>query len=339
MRYDLRAMTAPVVQGPMAGGPATPRLAAAVTGAGGLGFLAGGYKAPDALRDEIASLRPQAGGAFGVNLFVPPPDRGEPAGLAAYRERIAREAQARGSTTGDPVHSDDHWDAKLELLLADPVPVVSFTFGCPNAETAEALQQRGSAVVVTVTTVDEAVRARDAGADALCVQGAEAGGHQGSFDDAEQRTTPLLDLLSQVRAATELPLVGAGGINSAEHTGAALRAGATAVQAGTAFLRAPESGANPVHKAALADPAFAETALTRAFSGRLARGLVNQFLRDHTAAAPRAYPHVHYLTAPLRRDAVRSEDPDRVNLWAGTGFRQARQRPAAEIVRQLTARR
>jgi nitronate monooxygenase len=194
-------------------------------------------------------------------------------------------------------------------------------------------------VVVTVTTAREAVTAAVSGADALCVQGAEAGAHQGSFTGTGglDEPVPLRRLLAAVRSVTTLPLIAAGGLGTGAQIAEVLGLGAVAAQLGTAFLRCPESGASAVHKAALADPRFTRTALTRAFSGRPARGLVNRFMTEHGEHAPAAYPEVHYITAPLRRAASARGDAEAVNLWAGTSYRLAREAPAAEIVAALAA--
>lgn len=330
----LAGLAVPVVQAPMAGAT-TPAMAAEVTRAGGLGFLAAGYRPVDGLAADIAEVRRRTDGPFGVNVFVPGPDTGDPAEIAAYAERLRPEAVRLGAELGDPVWSDDGWDAKVELLLRDPVPVVTFTFGCPDADPIAGLRAAGSAVGVTVTSADEARTAAEAGADLLSVQGAEAGGHQGSFRDDAERTVPLLDLLAEVRAAVDLPLIAAGGIMTYADVARVRAAGAVAAQCGTAFLRTPESTAKPAHRAALVDPAYDETAVTRAFSGRRARGLVNAFLRAHDAAAPAAYPRVHYLTSPLRAKAGARDDASALNLWAGTGHRRAEAVPAAEVVRRL----
>lgn len=330
----LDRLAVPVVQAPMAGAT-TPAMAAAVTGAGGLGFLAAGYRPADGLAADIATVRERTGGPFGVNVFVPGPDTGEAAALAAYAERLRPEAARLDAELGNPVWSDDGWAAKVDLLLRDPVPIVTFTFGCPDADLVTELRHAGSVVGVTVTTPAEARLATDAGADLLCVQGTEAGGHQGSFTDDAERTVPLLDLLADVRATTALPLIAAGGIMAHEDVVRVRSAGAVAAQCGTAFLRSPESAAKPAHKTALVHPEYRETAVTRAFSGRRARGLVNAFMRAYDTAAPAAYPHVHYLTSPLRARAGALDDASALNLWAGTGHRRAVGIPSAEVVNWL----
>ncbi|HEY3687629.1 MAG TPA: nitronate monooxygenase [Streptosporangiaceae bacterium] len=330
----LGGLAVPVVQAPMAGAT-TPAMAAAATEAGGLGFLAAGYRTASGLAEDIAAVRARTTGAFGVNVFVPGRDTGDPAAVAAYADRLRGDAERLGAGLGDPVWRDDAWDAKLALLRRDPVPVVTFTFGCPSGDVLAGLRGSGSTVGVTVTTPDEARAAEDAGAEFLCVQGAESGGHQGSFSDAAERTVPLLDLLAAVRAATPLPLVAAGAIMTGADVARVCAAGAVAAQCGTAFLRTPESAAKPAHQAALTDPAYAETAVTRVFSGRRARGLVNTFMRDHSEAAPAAYPQIHYLTSPLRAAAAKSGNANALNLWAGTAHTQARAIPTTAVMATL----
>ncbi|MBO2463366.1 nitronate monooxygenase [Actinomadura violacea] len=323
----------PIVQAPMAGGPSTPELAAAVSDAGGLGFLGAGYKTADTMRAEIGRTRALTSRPFGVNVFMPSPDDIDPAAVAAYSDALAPEARRLGVDPGRPSARDDAYDAKVAALLSDPPAVVSFTFGCPDAAVIGAFQERGTAVVVTVTTADEA-RAASA-ADALCAQGTEAGGHRGSFTNTLDGALPLRDLLRDVLAATDRPLIAAGGLGTPDDVAEILGLGAVAAQLGTAFLRCPESGASALHKAALADPAFTSTALTRAFSGRPARGLVNRFLTEYSDAAPAAYPDVHYVTSPLRKAAAARGDAGAVNLWAGTAFRDAAEVPAADLVGRL----
>jgi len=325
----------PIIQAPMAGGPGTPRLGAAVTDAGGFAFLAAGYKTADALRAEIAEIRALTSTPFGVNIFVPQHVPVDGDALQRYRERLTPEAERLGVALGDPVWDDDQWGAKISFLLEDPVPVVSFTFGCPDADVIAALRRRGSLTVVTVTTSEEARLATAAGADALCVQGSEAAAHQASFDNGPARDVGLLPLLAEVQSATALPLIATGGLMRGADVAAVLAAGAIAAQCGTAFLRCPESGTHRTHRAALADPRFAATAVTRAFTGRWARSLVNRFLLAHDAAAPRAYPHIHHLTRHVRRAAAERGDPDALHLWAGQGFRQAEERPATDVVDRL----
>jgi len=332
----LDELSHPIVLAPLAGGPSTPVLAAAVSEAGGLGFLAAGYKSPDAFAADLRDLRERTSAPFGVNLFVPGVGGADDAAIRAYAQRLAPEAERAGAALGDPRDDDDSWEAKLALLRDEPVPVVSFTFGCPPAEVIAGIREAGAEAWVTVTTPAEARIARDAGADALALQGIEAGGHRASFaDEDDAEGYGVLALLRLVATEIDLPLVATGGIADGAGIAAVLVAGASAAQLGTAFLRAPEAGTNATHAGAL--EAETPTALTRAFTGRTARGLRNRFLDEHTPAAPRGYPHLHYLTAPLRAAARKAGDVHGFNLWAGQAHRLAREAPAAEIVERLAA--
>jgi len=320
----------------MAGGPSTPALVREVGRAGGLGFLAAGYKPLEAMQGEIAQVRATSDVPFGVNLFVPQPPRAPGPELASYVAELQAEADRYGVTLPAPAFDDDAWDAKVAALTDDPVPVVSFTFGLPSRSVVHRLRRAGSLLVATVTSVPEARAAADVGMDALCVQGPEAGGHRGTHDPfAEPDTVPLLDLVSGVRAATGLPLIAAGGICTPQHIAELLSAGASAAQLGTAYLRTPESGARAAHKNALVDPLFTTTVVTRAFSGRYARGLRNRFVEEHDAGAPAAYPEVNQLTGPIRAAAAAQGDPQAMALWAGTGHRRATEEPAAVLTRRL----
>jgi nitronate monooxygenase len=329
------ALRVPIVQAPLAGGASTPELTAAVGRAGAFGFVAAGYRTPDALSDDIRATRELADEPFGVNVFVPG-HATERTGYQRYIEALRDEAGRQGVALGEPRFEDDAWDAKLALLEDDPVAAVSFTFGCPPADAVARLQAAGSSVWVTVTDVDEAQRAAEAGADALIVQGIEAGGHRASFVDTEGAGDyGLLALLQLVGAHVDLPLVASGAIASGGALAAVLAAGAQAAQIGTAFMRCPEAGTAPAHRAALA--ADTPTGLTRAFTGRQARGIVNRFMRDHSADAPPAYPEIHHVTAPLRAAGRASGDADMINLWAGQAHELAREAPAAEVVATLAA--
>jgi nitronate monooxygenase len=328
----LSRLAVPIVQAPLAGGPSTPALAAAVSNAGGLGFVAAGYKTPDAMREEIAATRALTDRPFGVNVFAARPTEAPAAELDAYGGRLR---DALGAEPGAPRSDDDGFAEKLAALLEDPVGVVSFTFGCPERELTDRLHAAGAEVWVTVTDAGEARAAADAGADALVVQGAEAGGHRGGFDDARPGGHGLLSLLQLVRATADLPLVATGGIATGRAVAAVLVAGAAAAQIGTAFMRCPEAGTSAPHRDALARPA--ETAVTRAFTGRAARGIVNRFMTELGDTAPRAYPAVHHMTAPIRAKARKAGDADLINLWAGETHELAREEPAGELVRRLHA--
>jgi nitronate monooxygenase len=312
-----------VVLAPLAGGPSTPELAAAVANAGGLGFVAAGYLTPDELETRLRRARELTDGPLGVNLFVLRETPVDEEALTAYADRLAHE----GLELGEPRFDDDWLDAKIDVVLRADVQAISTTFGPPPPRL---LAEAGVPVWATLASIEDL----DVEADVLVVQGSEAGGHRGAFDDHDESDLPLLELLREARRRTDRPLVAAGAISDAAATRAALDAGATAVQAGTAFLLCPEAGTNDVLRRAIGRSG--ETAMTRAFTGKRARGIVNGFMRDHPDA-PSAYPQIHNLTSPMRAAARAAGDADRVNLWAGTRFRETRALPAAEIVALLGA--
>jgi nitronate monooxygenase len=332
----LNELMVPIIQAPMAGGPSTPALVAAVGAAGGLGFLGAGYLTPPRLATDIAAVRAAFDGPFGVNVFVGDGAPAERPSVDAYAAEVAEEAARVGVALGVAQFDDDHFAAKVELLCADPVAVVSFTFGLPSRAVVRRLTAAGSEVWITVTSPDEALVAAALQPDALIVQGVEAGGHRGIVvDDDDASDLTLLAALQLVAAVVDLPLVAAGGLMTGAAIGAVLVAGAAAAQLGTAYLRCPEAGTSDVQRAATATTT--RTVLTRAFSGRLARGIENRFHREHAATAPRAYPEVNHLTAPLRAHGRANGDADLVNLWAGQAHRLAQDRPAGELTRALAA--
>jgi nitronate monooxygenase len=316
----------PVVLAPLAGGPSTPELAAAVTNAGGLGFVAAGYLRPEVFAERLERARELTSGPLAVNVFVLDDVPVDEEAVAAYARELEREGEL-----GVPRFEDDWLEEKTALAIAGGASVLSTTFGPPPSWLVDAAHAGGVQVWATVANLGDARKALDAGTDALVAQGAEAGGHRAGFDDGDEHDVPLLDLLAQLRDLG-VPVVAAGGIVDRATAGAARAEGAAAVQAGTAFLLCPEAGTHPVHRDALSRPG--ETAVTRAFTGRRARGVVNRFMRDHPAA-PSAYPYIHHLTAPLRAAAREAGDPERVNLWAGTRFAAARAVPARDVVATL----
>lgn len=329
----LATLDVPIVQAPMAGGPSTPELAVAVDRAGGLGFLAAGYLTPDRLERDIATVR-RATDRFGVNVFVPGGAPADPHLLRAYAELLRTEADRASVELGTARFDDDSFEEKLAVLMRGPaVAVVSFTFGLPPTDVIRSLRSVGSEVWVTVTSPSEALDAVAAGADALVVQGVEAGGHRGVFVDDDSSDLTLLAALQLVRAETDLPLVAAGAIMTGRAIAAVLAAGASAAQIGTALLLTPEAGTSEAQRQATSTSA--QTVLTRAFSGRLARGIVNRFHETFGVSAPHAYPEVNHLTSPLRAHGRAVGDSDLLNLWAGEAHSLARAHPAEVIVREL----
>ena len=326
----------PLVLAPMAGGPSTVALAAAGAEAGMFPFLAGAYLTTDRLRAEVAELRARTTAPFGVNVFVPSPNRPSMLDDArAYAAVLAPWAETAGVCLGEPRYDDDGFDAKVRALVELAPPVVSFSFGWPPAEVVAALQAVGCEVWVTVNAPDEAERAASLGVDGLVAQGWEAGGHRGGPTDAGGEQLGVRGLVAALRLATDLPVMGAGGVMSGGEAAVLLGLGATAVAFGTAFLGCPEAGTAQVHRHALTRREG--TTVTRAFTGRSARALVTTWTERFGSSAPAAYPHVHHLTAPLRAHGKATGNAELVHLWAGTGHARIRPLPAAELGRLLMA--
>ncbi|MFC7404605.1 nitronate monooxygenase [Georgenia alba] len=328
MTSPLEALRRPVLAAPMAGGPSTPALVRAAVEAGGSGFLAAGYLSAERLAEQVTEVGRDAE-IFGANLFVPEADEIRPE-VRAYRDRLA--AAHPALAVPDPHPDDDGWQEKLEVVREAGVPLVSFTFGFPPADAVHTLHRAGATVIATVTTAAEARSALERGADVLCVQGPAAGGHRGTFDQTvEPPAEPLEDLLRSLRGAA--PIVAAGGLTTPAAVAAAREAGAAVVQVGTALLVADEAGTDPTHRRELL-AGQRETTLTRAFSGRWARGLLNEFMTTH-ADAPAGYPFLNQLTGPVRAAARRAGDPEAMSMWAGERYRDARPGPAGEILERL----
>ncbi len=332
----------PVIQAPMAGGPSTPELVAAVSSAGALGSWGGGPLAPEAIRAAVREIRRLTDRPFGVNLFAP-----EPAPRKATAEELTAASAAvepyrreLGLTAPERLAALPRFEDQLEVVLEDRVPVFSFTFGALGAEAVRRLRERGILVMGTATTPREAAELERAGVDAVVAQGSEAGGHRGSFGGPpESGLIGTLALVPQVVDRVRLPVVAAGGIMDGRGLAAVLALGASAAQMGTAFLATPESGASPAYKEAVLAPGEEDrTALTRAFSGRLARGVRNRFMVEvERAGAILPYPDQSALTQDIRQAAARGRRADLLSLWAGQAVPLATARSAREVVEATVA--
>lgn len=337
----------PIVQAPMAGGASPPALAAAVAEAGGLGSLGAGYLEAESISAQIAETRGRLGTRpFQVNLFAPR--------AGVRREDVAEETLARANaalapfraelgleTPAPPAAFAPAFEAQVEAVLADPPPVVSFTFGLPGQEVLDAVRQAGCLVMATATTLAEAVQLEDTGrVDVVVAQGAEAGGHRGGFAvEAGHGLVGTLPLVEATVGRLELPVVAAGGIMTGRGVAAALALGAGAAQLGTAFLTTDECGIPQAYKDAVWSGRDDGTVLTRAFSGRPARALNNRFVEemDERAAAIAPYPAQNALTGDIRRAAAERGRPEFMSLWSGQGAGQGRRVPAGELVAALAA--
>lgn len=328
---------------PMGGEAACAPLVAAVSEAGGFGWLGGAYLAPARLAAVIGEIRALTARPFGVNLFLPQAWQRDARREAAFLQALAVHHAALGlPPPALPARFEEDFDAQLGVLRELRVPVIGFTFGDPGAARVAALHAGGAQVVGTATNVPEALRLQASGCDAVIAQGAEAGAHRGSFlGPRDAGLVGTLALVPQVVDAVDIPVVAAGGIADARGVAAAQALGASAAAAGTAFLLADECPVSAAYRAALEGGAAHDTVLTQAFSGRWARGLANRFTRETDALVQRGdlpdFPIPNALTRPLRQASAQSGTADYLSLWAGQALPLARRAPAAEIVRRLAA--
>ena len=326
----------PIVQAPMSGGFTTPELVAAVSNAGGLGCIGAAYLNGEQILETVRQVRALTDRPFGINLFAGPAgmsEAGDPAPMLALLARVHAELGLEPPQLPSAAVSLDA--ERLEAVIEADVPVFTFTFGIPAERELARLRRRGSYLIGTATTVDEGERLQAAGVDAMFAQGAEAGGHRGSFAGPfEQSMVPCLELVRGLVAAVERPVIAAGGIMDGQGIAAALAAGAVAAALGTAFLTCPESGAPAAHKQALLAAKADTTVITRAFSGRPARGLRNGFIDRMAGQEPAVlpYPLQNAATRPMRNAAARLGRADYLSLWAGTEVAKVREMPAADLV-------
>jgi len=331
----------PIILAPMGGGPSTAELVAAVSNAGGLGSLGAAYLTPDQIVDAIRQIKTRTDKPFNVNLFAGGygrPTHVDPAPMLALLAGVHAALELPPPTLPAPV--PDPFPDQVEAVLEAQPPIFSFTFGIPAAAVMKRLAARRIATLGTATTVEEARMLADAGVTAIVLQGEEAGAHRGTFAGPfEAAMVPILDLVAGAVRAVAVPVIASGGLMDGHDIGAALRRGASAVQLGTAFLPCPESGAAPVHKRAILAAAQDTTVITRAFSGRPARGLHNAFVAalEGKEEAILPFPLQNALTRPMRTAAATRGDAGFVSLWAGRGVARARRVPAGELVERLVS--
>ena len=326
----------PVILAPMAGGPGSPELAAAVSNAGGLGCLGAAYLPPEQLRSDIRRIRTLTAKPFGVNLFARGPEAPQlvdPGPIVAILAEIHQKFGLAPPAPPAPV--PDPFPEQLAVILEEHVPVFSFTFGMPDRAALEALRKRRILILGSATTMEEAHLLSKAGVDAIVAQGAEAGAHRGTFAGSfETSMIPIRDLVRDISRTLPEPVVASGGIMDGCDMAQMMALGASAVQMGTAFLACPESGASEAYKRAILAARQDTTVVTRSFSGRPARGIRNAFIEKLSGRENLAlpFPLQNSLTRAMRAESARRGDPDFLSLWAGQGVARARSLPAAELV-------
>lgn len=332
----------PIVLAGMAGIPNMANLVSAVSNAGGLGTLGAGYMTPEEMRSAIKKIKQQTQAPFSVNLFlheVPDPSKDVESvqfELNKIRDRIGAPIPSTKN-----MNTPDYFEEHFTVLLEERVPVISTTFSILPESKMQYVKSAGMKVMTTVTTVEEAIQAEQSGSDVIVAQGSEAGGHRGTFDlsnDPSGANIGTMALIPQIVDLVRIPVVAAGGIMDGRGLVAALALGAQGIQMGTRFLTANESGAHPVYKNALLESTEESTVITKAFSGRPARGIKNEFIKQFEAihVEPLPYPIQNALTRDIRNASARLNNPEYMSLWAGQGTRMlTADQSAGEIINQI----
>ena len=335
---DRLGLAHPIIQAPLAGGGDTPALVAAVSEAGGLGSIGAAYLSPAQIAETAAAVRARTARPFAINLFAPLPTAAPRDGARAVARVAPFFAELGLHAPSLPATPASAFPEQLAAALESGAAVFSFTFGLLPADAIAAVKRRGMLLAGTATTVEEALALERAGVDAVVTQGSEAGGHRGSFAGAfEASMIGTMALVPQVVDAVRVPVIASGGIMDGRGLAAALALGAGAAQLGTAFLTCDEAGVPEAYKSSILAAREHETRLTRAFSGRPARGIVNRFMAeiDREPEAILPFPQQNALTRPLRSAAAAQGKADYLSLWAGQGLRLAQRQKAAALVARL----
>lgn len=341
---DTLQLTHPIIQAPMAGAT-TPELALTVSDFGGLGSLGAGTTSPEVLNEQINTIKSRTDRPFMINLMVLSEHESNTftSDIPAWLDEYYQKNQIDISLPERPAL---RFADQLQVLYENPVPVASFTFGIISAEQVQRLQRVGTRVIGTANHPLEAKAWSEIGADAVCVQGVEAGGHRGGWlPQSANDPMGLLTLIAQTRACTDIPMIAAGGIMTGHAIKAVQTAGAEMAQIGTAFLTTDKCSINDIYKQALLDASAgkrsSETRLTRLFSGKQARGLLNDYLRDfapfESADTLPPYPQLNAMTKALRAHAKKNDDAEHQSLWAGQGVAQVRQESTIALLERLIA--
>ncbi|RJE88315.1 nitronate monooxygenase [Paenibacillus sp. 1011MAR3C5] len=328
----------PVLQAPMAGGPTTPDLVAAVSNAGGLGSLGAGYLTPEQIRNAIREIKGKTDRPFAVNLFVPEQPSTPDHTIAEMNGYLNKYRLDMGIALNPSIPKfAESFDEQAQVVLEENVSVFSFTFGIPPKNIIQSMNQKGIVIVGTATTVVEAIALEAAGVDAVVAQGSEAGGHRGSFLASSADTMiGTMALVPQIVDHVSVPVIASGGIMDGRGLVASLALGASAIQMGTAFLASMESGAHKAHKQKILSSNEDATQVTTIYSGKAARGILTGFMKDmsnYEGTIP-DYPIQNALTRDIRQAASHVSNPEYMSLWAGQGLRLAQDHAAAEIVKQ-----
>ncbi len=333
-------ITYPIFQAPMAGGITTPELISETSNCGGLGNLGAGYMDPKEIKEAIKQIRSLTDKPFGVNLFIPNVrevhfDEKELTAMTVLLNQYGQELGIEVPVSNQVNNYKALYENQLEEVLRERVPVASFTFGIPDREVMTELRKNGTVIIGTATNVKEALELEVSGVDIIVAQGSEAGGHRGTFHEEASGLVGSMALIPQVADAVYTPIVAAGGIMDTRGIAAAMALGATGVQLGTAFLTCKESGAAEIYKKTLLNSTEEQTTFTKAFSGKLARGIGNRFIHEMAEQTSLPFPLQNDLTASIRKKAAMLKQPDFMSLWAGQGVRMVKETTVKQLMREL----
>ncbi|WP_096200707.1 NAD(P)H-dependent flavin oxidoreductase [Bacillus sp. FJAT-45350] len=337
---ELLKIEHPIIQAPMAGGITSSALVSAASNAGTLGMIGAGYMNASQIKQQIQEVRNMTKYNFGVNIFIPSEftiteNELQIANelLQPFRDELVIKDDNPQIATAEEGFSTFY--EQVKVVRDEKVPVCSFTFGLPPKDIINELRENGTIVIGTATTVEEAILNEKAGMDIVVVQGSEAGGHRGTFTgDCDSGMIGLMSLIPQVADAVTIPVIAAGGIMDGRGLMAAFCLGAQAVQMGSAFLTCKESGAHQVYKKALLEAKENDTTLTKAFSGKSARGIQNEFIekmKDIECELP-SYPVQNTLTSAIRKASVGQNNPQYMSLWSGQSPRLAKDQTVDDLV-------
>lgn len=334
----------PIIQAPMAGGVTTSKLVAEVSNSGGLGMIAAGYLTPTQMREQIREIKLLTSNHFGINLFVPNEFNSleeEIKSADQLLQPIREHFHLNQKDTLEIPNSKNIFEIfteQIKVIIAEAVPICSFTFGVPSLEVIEELKQHNIILMGTATTVEEAIEIERNGMDIVVVQGSEAGGHRGNFiRENKESLIGLMSLIPQVVDNVSIPVIAAGGVMDGRGLMASICLGAKGVQMGTAFLTCIESGAPKVYKEAILHATEDEMVLTRAFSGKWARGIKNKFIvemQKQENSLPE-FPIQNTLTQPIRKAATLQNNQDYMSLWSGQSPRLAKNQTVATLMKNI----
>ncbi|MCM3691396.1 NAD(P)H-dependent flavin oxidoreductase [Neobacillus niacini] len=343
---ELLKIEFPIIQAPMAGGVTTSKFVTEVSNSGGLGMIGAGYMSPNQVSEQIKEIKQLTTNPFGINLFVP--------NEFTYTENEIKSASQLLQPICEQLHINQNdrleiptsnhlfetFNDQIKIVIEENLPVCSFTFGVPSIEIIAKLKHHNIILMGTATTVEEAVEIERLGMDIVCVQGSEAGGHRGNFmGEDEGSLVGLMSLIPQVVDHVSIPVIAAGGIMDGRGLMAAICLGAMGVQMGTAFLTCKESGAHQVHKEAILHAKEDQMVLTRAFSGKWARGMNNPFiseLKNHEESLP-DFPVQNTLTQHIRKAASSQNNPDYMSLWSGQSPRLAKNHTVEALMKEIVS--